>query len=279
MQDKQKKDSTTAAATTGGAGKGQATRQAPVWLGPVIIAAIVAVFWLPQLLSNAAAVVNGESISKADLDRRVTFERLWGDWTGNPAPASGREAVQFSASVLDSMIESRIVLQEAKKVGITASAKDVADQITSVRDQLKLTDAQINDGLTRAGLTRQTLEGIMREDAIVDRFLRTMVMKGATDDEQQAAVRNWYNDTWAKAKLEKHIESGGVKIGEMAPDFTLKGLDGKAVRLSDLKGKAVFVNFFATWCVPCRSEMPSLEAVWKAYQERGVVVLAVNLTN
>ena len=256
-----------------------AQRQLPIWLGPLIIVAILAVFWLPQLLSDAAAVVNGESISKNELDRRVAFERLWGEWTGKTAPATGREAAQFRASVLDSMIENRIVLREAKKVGITATVKDVADRIASIQQQLGLSDAQMGQELTRAELSRQTLEGIMREDEIMDRFLSTVVATGTTEEERQASVRNWYNDALTKAKIEKHIESGGVRIGQPAPDFTLNGLDGKPVRLSDLKGKAVFVNFFATWCNPCRVEMPDIEAVWKAYKDRGLVVLAVNLTN
>lgn len=69
----------------------------------------------------------------------------------------------------------------------------------------------------------------------------------------------------------------GVPIGSPAPDFELKTLDGETYRLSDLKGQAVMVNFFATWCPPCRAEMPLLEETYAAYKEQGFVVLAVNL--
>jgi peroxiredoxin len=256
-----------------------AARQLPVWLGPVIIVAIVAVFWLPQILSDPAAKINGETISKADLDRRVAFERLYGDWTGKPAATSGAEAARFRSQVLDQMIENRMVMQEAKKVGVTATTKDVADAVASFQAQLGMTDAQMAQDLSRVGLTRTTLDGIMREDVLIDRYLRTVVMKGMTDEEKDTSIRNWYNETLQKARIEKHIESGGVKVGQAAPDFTLNDLDGKPVRLSDYKGKAVFVNFFATWCTPCRSEMPDIEAVWKANKDNGLVVLAVNLTN
>ena len=55
-----------------------------------------------------------------------------------------------------------------------------------------------------------------------------------------------------------------VKVGLPAPTFTFPGLDGKKVSLNDFKGKVVFVNIWATWCPPCREEMPSME---KLYQE------------
>ncbi|MGG0846481.1 TlpA disulfide reductase family protein [Peribacillus simplex] len=69
---------------------------------------------------------------------------------------------------------------------------------------------------------------------------------------------------------------GGLKIGAKAPNFTLKTLDGKQVELSDYKGKKVMLNFWATWCPPCKKEMPDME---KYTQQAGddVVVLAVNI--
>ncbi|MGG0791088.1 MULTISPECIES: TlpA disulfide reductase family protein [Bacillaceae] len=69
---------------------------------------------------------------------------------------------------------------------------------------------------------------------------------------------------------------GGLEIGAKAPDFSLKTLDGKQVELSDYKGKKVMLNFWATWCPPCKKEMPDME---KYAQQAGddVVVLAVNI--
>ena len=62
-----------------------------------------------------------------------------------------------------------------------------------------------------------------------------------------------------------------------AADFSLQGEDGKTYRLSDYRGKVVVLNFWATWCPPCREEMPSLESLWQKVKDKGIVVLAINV--
>lgn len=62
-----------------------------------------------------------------------------------------------------------------------------------------------------------------------------------------------------------------------APEFTLKGDDGKSRRLSDYRGKVVVLNFWATWCPPCRYEMPSMERAHKKVQGEDIVLLAINV--
>ena len=66
------------------------------------------------------------------------------------------------------------------------------------------------------------------------------------------------------------ISSGG------APDFTLTTFDGQQISLQSLRGKVVVVNFWASWCNPCKDEAADLEAFWRAYKDRGVVMLGVD---
>jgi peroxiredoxin len=68
----------------------------------------------------------------------------------------------------------------------------------------------------------------------------------------------------------------GLEVGDMAPDFQLQTLSGEEARLSDYRGSRVMINFWATWCPPCRAEMPDME---KFYQDKDVVILAINLVD
>jgi cytochrome c biogenesis protein CcmG/thiol:disulfide interchange protein DsbE len=66
--------------------------------------------------------------------------------------------------------------------------------------------------------------------------------------------------------------------GFLAPDFTLENLDGESTTLSDLRGSVVVLNLWASWCPPCRAEMPALQQVYENNRDRGLEILAVNTT-
>jgi cytochrome c biogenesis protein CcmG, thiol:disulfide interchange protein DsbE len=68
------------------------------------------------------------------------------------------------------------------------------------------------------------------------------------------------------------------QTGFRAPDFTLQTITGETYTLSDLQGSAVLVNMWATWCPPCKAEMPAMQKVYEEYKDQGLVVLAVNST-
>ena len=72
---------------------------------------------------------------------------------------------------------------------------------------------------------------------------------------------------------DKAAKSGGTT----AADFTLQDLSGKNVTLSDMKGKVVLLEFWATWCPPCRASIPGIERIYESYKDKGVVVLAVSM--
>ena len=76
-------------------------------------------------------------------------------------------------------------------------------------------------------------------------------------------------------KKEGEIETAPPSIESTAPDFTLKDVNGKTVKLSDYKGKVILIEFWATWCPPCRELTPVLNKIYEKYKDKGFVILAL----
>ena len=74
-------------------------------------------------------------------------------------------------------------------------------------------------------------------------------------------------------------EPGIINIGQQAPDFSIKDQEGRLVKLSDYRGKVVFLNVWGTWCQPCIAEMPEMETLYQAFRDRKFQMMAVSIDN
>ena len=72
--------------------------------------------------------------------------------------------------------------------------------------------------------------------------------------------------------------SAAPQVGFAAPDFDLEAMNGGRLKLADLRGKVVIVNLWASWCAPCRAEMPAIDHIYQQYKARGLEVVAINTT-
>ncbi|WP_461201233.1 TlpA family protein disulfide reductase [Anoxybacillus sp. TBDG-1] len=86
------------------------------------------------------------------------------------------------------------------------------------------------------------------------------------------------SDTTNEGTSEQSSTNVGIDVGEMAPDFELMTLKGEKVQLSQFRGKKVILNFWASWCPPCRAEMPEMQRFYEQHGQH-VAIVAVNLTN
>ncbi len=98
--------------------------------------------------------------------------------------------------------------------------------------------------------------------------------------EQQAKKEKEESAKLAQQSMDLSESEQGLSKGDKAPDFGLTTLGGEKVKLSDYKGKKVILNFWATWCPPCKAEMPHMEKYYeKNADKENVEILAVNLTS
>ena len=72
------------------------------------------------------------------------------------------------------------------------------------------------------------------------------------------------------------LAAGPVGAGEMAPPFEITTFEGQTLKLADLRGQVVVVNFWASWCIPCEQEAAELENTWRRYKDKGVVFIGVD---
>ena len=105
----------------------------------------------------------------------------------------------------------------------------------------------------------------MKRDPVVD-------YRGRHGGDRHARLRN----SESAAQSQREVANAGPSMkGQTAPDFTLESLEGKTVRLSDFRGKGVLLNFWATWCQPCKIEMPWFAELQKQYGPQGLQIVGV----
>jgi len=138
---------------------------------------------------------------------------------------------------------------------------------------LKAIFRQAADG-GRAGRTHDTELALAVGEALLERLVHDgrydvarKLCDAACDDEAPAAVKDHFEDRMARIDL----------VGKPAPPIAGTDVDGKPVSLAELKGKVVLIDFWASWCPPCVAAIPALNALSRKYQDRGFVILGINV--
>jgi len=122
------------------------------------------------------------------------------------------------------------------------------------------------------------IRGVMPAMRMAFRVVRPDLLAAVQQGDAVRFTLQSHGPEWLIVELERAAGgAAGGRAGFAAPDFSLPALDGTTRTLAAQRSKAVLLNFWATWCVPCRTEMASIERLYQRYRDRGLEVLAVNL--
>lgn len=225
------------------------------------------------------AVVNGDPITEAALEREVGIGRvLYPLLQGVPVGNDAQTLERMRSDLLSSLIDEQLLVQAAEEAGLTVSEADLDARVETMSSRIGLSMDDFAGQLSTVGVSMDDLRASLRSTILAERFV------SENPPPSDVSARSTY-ETWVKA-LQKQGDiriltgdsaSKTVKMGQPAPDFTLRGPKGETVSLSDFAGHPILINFWATWCPPCRFEMPLLEQTYGKLKDSDLVVLAVDV--
>ncbi len=228
--------------------------------------------------SEVVATVNGEAITREMVEKEVKVSRFN---LVEPMPAlTGSNQTRAEEEALNQLITRHLILQTAAAQNFVLDDAEVATHVDLLFGTYG--DETLDQALARAAISRDDLAWWVREIITVEEFTTQVVMANATPEQRQQVYNEWLNSQRAAAKIQvffdNHPQSPAALMGQTAPNFTLATPDGQTVSLSDYAGKVVLVNFWATWCPSCITEMPEYEQIYQQFGrgKDNFVVLGIN---
>ena len=228
----------------------------------------------PVAPPGIVAYIGASPVTEAQWEQARAYAEATLRLLGEPGAVLDEEAV------LESFVEDLFIVREADEAGFEiadTTVYDEEDRILSIAgwDQEELDEILVEVGLTHSGWRTELQRAVLAAN-----YLEDVILADTPPGQRPQQRSNWLTDRKKALGVQlipdfEPLE--GLGIGDLAPDLELQTLEGETLRLSDLRGQAIVLNFWATWCHPCRKEMPLFIEAHEQNQADGLNILAVNV--
>jgi len=218
------------------------------------------------------ALVNGVTITRNMVDRELKISRF--NVASPFPPLAGNDLAIAREEAMNQLIARQLILQAAGRQGFRLEPETVQDRADLLFGSYS--DEVLDSALAQANATRDDLRWWVGEIFTVEEFSTGVILGDVPAEKRQEVYNEWLNTLRAQAQItlgaEGQPQPTQALVGEQAPNFTLATPDGQTVSLSDYSGQVVLVNFWATWCPSCVTEMPGYEQIYRQHQPDFVVL-------
>lgn len=223
---------------------------------------------------GAVAYLGDDAVSEAEWRQARAYAQAVLLLLGQPGDEFDEK------EVFASFLEDRLLERAAGKAGFELPGAAVAAEEQRMLQVAGADAGRLDAVLGQVGLSREDWRAELSRSLAAADYLEDVVLADVAPrqrDEKRRSYLRQLRDESSLTVMFTPQPSEGLEAGQRAPDFELAGLDGKPLRLSDLRGRPVLLNFWATWCGPCRQEMPLLQETAERYADRGLAVVGVDV--
>lgn len=216
---------------------------------------------------GVAAVVNGQPLMDADIDVELAVQTVLQAQFGQAVNQDPTQLAMFRRELTGQLVDQKLLQAAATQAGQVGDPGDLGRLL----QPFQLDAAGFRQKMAAQGISPEQLDAWVIKQSVNSRYVESLGVPGLTPEKQAESL-------YPTADVLLCVGGEGqrpVQVGRPAPDFELLGPDGKPGKLSDYRGKAVVLNFWATWCTPCKIEMPHLARSHSAFQDK-LTVLAVS---